>query len=594
MQGMPKNHSCSVVREFMGISFSKTIIFFPFSKAPIWILHHTPLFSGKRIAMSLVIERFLRYEKERASEVFLHQPMGMDARTWTWKEAGNDARRMAAALTAHGIKKGDKVALLSKNCAEWVIADLAIMMGGFVSVPLYATITAPTIRMLLEHSGTKALIVGKLDNFASQAEGLTADVAAIYIRAYGHSGSLIWEDLLEKHAPVSEVYLAGHDEILTIMYTSGTTGRPKGVVHTAGNISDTMLATKHIGVPQYPKIFSYLPISHIAERIGIEMLGIYMGGTFHFAHTLESFASDLKAVQPDIFFAVPRIWAKFREKVNEKMPDSKLNTLLKIPILGGFVRKKIQKGMGLSKAVRIFSGAAPISVEMLGWYQKLGIEILQAYGMTEDCVYCHFNLPGANKFGSVGRPLPGLVARLSEDSEIQVKSSALMKEYYRETELTAEMFTEDGFLKTGDKGRYDADGFLYITGRVKDQFKTDKGKYISPSAIEMRLTDDNLIEQACVVGMGIPQPIGLIILSETAKNNSRGENEIQLGNLVERLNKQLEKHEKLEKLVILPEPWTVENGLMTPTMKVKRNEVEKVHEANYKNWFDSEGSIIWL
>lgn len=544
--------------------------------------------------MSLVIERFLKYEKERASELFLHQPMGMEARTWTWKEAGNHARRMVTALNAHGLKKGDKVALLSKNCAEWIIADLAIMMGGFVSVPLYATITAPTIRMLLEHSGSKAIIVGKLDNFASQAEGLSADVAAIYMRAYGHSGSLIWEDLLEKHEPVSEVHSAGRDEILTIMYTSGTTGRPKGVVHNAGNIDDTILAAEKIGIPMYPQIFSYLPISHIAERMGIEMLGIYKGGTYHFAHTLESFASDLKAVQPDIFFAVPRIWAKFREKVNEKMPDSKLHTLLKIPILGGLIRKKIKTGMGLSKAVRIFSGAAPISVEMLEWYKKLGIEILQAYGMTEDCVFCHFNLPGANKFGSVGRPLPGLVARLSDESEIQVKSSALMKEYYREPELTAEMFTEDGFLKTGDKGRYDADGFLYITGRVKDQFKTDKGKYISPSSIEMRLTDDNLVEQACVVGMGIPQPIGLIVLSETAKNNSRAENESQLTSLVERLNKQLEKHEKLEKLVILPEPWTVENGLMTPTLKVKRNEVEKINESNYKNWFHRDESVIWL
>lgn len=544
--------------------------------------------------MSLVIERFLKYEKERASALFLHQPMGMEARTWTWKEAGNHARRMVTALNAHGLKKGDKVALLSKNCAEWIIADLAIMMGGFVSVPLYATITAPTIRMLLEHSGSKAIIVGKLDNFASQAEGLSAEVAAIYMRAYGHSGSLIWEDLLEKHEPVGEVHSAARDEILTIMYTSGTTGRPKGVVHNAGNIDDTILAAEKIGIPMYPQIFSYLPISHIAERMGIEMLGIYKGGTYHFAHTLESFASDLKAVQPDIFFAVPRIWAKFREKVNEKMPDSKLHTLLKIPILGGLIRKKIKTGMGLSKAVRIFSGAAPISVEMLEWYKKLGIEILQAYGMTEDCVFCHFNLPGANKFGSVGRPLPGLVARLSEESEIQVKSSALMKEYYREPELTAEMFTEDGFLKTGDKGRYDADGFLYITGRVKDQFKTDKGKYISPSSIEMRLTDDNLVEQACVVGMGIPQPIGLIVLSETAKNNSRAENEIQLTSLVERLNKQLEKHEKLEKLVILPEPWTVENGLMTPTLKVKRNEVEKIHEVNYKTWFHTEGGVIWL
>lgn len=544
--------------------------------------------------MSLVIERFLQYEQERGNKLFLHQAMGEHAHTWTYKEAGSEARRMAAALAAHGLKKGDKVALLSKNCAEWIIADLAIMMGGFVSVPLYATITAPTIRMLLEHSGTKAIIIGKLDNFADQAAGLMPDVISIYIGAYGHKGSLMWENLVLTHAPIPSVHIPERDEILTIMYTSGTTGRPKGVVHTVGNFTATLEASGPIGVPLYPKVFSYLPLSHIAERMGIEMIGIYNGGTFYFAHTLESFAADLQAVQPDYFFAVPRIWAKFREKVNDKMPDYKLHKLLKIPILGGLIRKKIKKGMGLYGAKRIYSGAAPISVEMLEWYKKLDIEILQAYGMTEDCVYCHFCLPGANKFGSVGKPLPGLVARLSDEGEIQVKSSALMKGYYREPELTAEMFTEDGFLKTGDKGKYDAEGFLFITGRVKDQFKTDKGKYISPSSIEMRLTDDNLIEQACVVGMGIPQPIGLVVLSEVAKANAREENDVQLANLMQRLNKQLETHEKLEKLVVLPEPWTVENGMMTPTLKIKRNEVEKVHEGNYSNWFHMEGKVIWL
>ena len=169
-----------------------------------------------------------------------------------------------------------------------------------------------------------------------------------------------------------------------------------------------------------------------------------------------------------------------------------------------------------------------------------------------------------------------------------------MKGYYREPELTAEMFTPDGFLKTGDKGERDADGFLTITGRIKDLFKTDKGKYISPSSIEMRLTDDNLIEQACVVGMGIPQPIGLIVLSALAKNDTKDADVAYLDQMRKRLNTQLEAHEKLEKLVILPEAWTVENGLMTPTMKVKRNEVEKIHEGSYKDWFHHKEPVFWV
>jgi long-chain acyl-CoA synthetase len=552
------------------------------------------IFTPKRFAMALVIEKFLQFEKERAEKLFLHQPMGGHANTWTWKEAGHQARILAQALHNMGLKKGDKVALLSKNCAEWIIADLAIMMGGFVSVPLYANITAPTIRMILEHSGSKAIFIGKLDDFQSQAAGLTPDVPAIYMGVYGHKGSLMWEDLLKKHAPIAEVHIPEREELITIMYTSGTTGRPKGVMHTAGNFEDTITAAGAIGIKPYPKMFSFLPLSHIAERTGIEMLGISYGCTFHFAHSLESFGTDLAAVQPDVFFAVPRIWAKFREKVGEKLPEAKLNKLIKIPLLGGFIKKKIRKGMGLNNATRIISGAAPISVEMMEWYRKIGIEILQAYGMTEDCVYCHFNLPGANKLGTIGRPLPGLEVRISEEGEIQVKNSALMKGYFREPELTAEMFTEDGFLHTGDKGFRDAEGFLTITGRLKDQFKTDKGKYISPSSIELRLTDSSLVEQACVVGMGIPQPIGLVVLAETEKGKDRTTLSQELEEMMKNLNRQLEAHEKMEKLVVLPEPWTVENGLMTPTLKVKRNEVEKIHQDTYSDWFHHREKIIWL
>lgn len=544
--------------------------------------------------MSSTIEQFLHFEHERPNELFLHQPMGTHANTWTWKETGEAARKMANALAALGLKKGDKVALLSKNCAEWIIADLAIMFGGFVSVPLYANITAPSIRMLLEHSGSKAIFIGKLDNFDEQAAGLSADVATIYMGAYGHTGSLMWDELLKKHAPISAVHLAERDELITIMYTSGTTGRPKGVMHTAGNFEDTTKAMLVVGVPKYSKLFSFLPLSHIAERIGIEMIGIRLGASYYFAHSIDSFATDLASVQPNLFFAVPRLWAKFREKINEKLPEPKLNILLNIPIVGWLVKRKIRKGLGLSKAVRIISGAAPISVEMVEWYAKLGIEVLQAYGMTEDCVLCHFNLPGAHKHGTVGKPLPGLEVRIADDGEIQVRSAALMKGYYREPELTAEMFTPDGFLKTGDKGERDADGFLTITGRIKDLFKTDKGKYISPSSIEMRLTDDNLIEQACVVGMGIPQPIGLIVLSALAKNDTKDADVAYLDQMRKRLNTQLEAHEKLEKLVILPEAWTVENGLMTPTMKVKRNEVEKIHEGSYKDWFHHKEPVFWV
>ncbi len=545
--------------------------------------------------MSVIIQAFLQYEKQQPNVLFLHQPMETGVRTWTWKQAGQEARKITAALQGLGLQKGDRVALLSKNCAEWILADLAMLLGGFVSVPLYATITAPSIRMLLEHSGSKAVIIGKLDYFEEQSAGLMPDIPSIFIGAYGHDESLLWENLLDKYEPVTAIENSDSPEtLLTIIYTSGTTGKPKGVMHTVKTIDATMTANRHIGIPKGVRTFSFLPLSHIAERVGIEFSTIINGGTIHFSHSLERFGSDLSAIQPDLFFAVPRIWAKFREKVNEKLPDQKLERLLKIPIIRSLVKKKIQKGMGLSKAKLIFSGAAPISVDMMLWYQKIGIEILQAYGMTEDCILGHFNLPGHNKLGTVGRPLPGLDVRISDEGEIQVKSGGLTVGYYREPEQTADLFTEDGYLKTGDEGACDTEGYLTITGRTKDLFKTDKGKYIAPAPIEMRLTDDNDIEQACVVGMGIPQPIGLVVLSKSVLHPQQEEMAVRLTKIVKRINQQLEHHERLEKMVVMQQPWTIENGLMTPSFKVKRNEVEKMYRDQYVEWFHKTEKIIWL
>ncbi len=529
-------------------------------------------------------------------KIFLRQPFEDGMRSWTWKQAGDEIRRITKGLQQLGLQKGDRVALLSKNCAHWIMADVAIMMGGFVSVPLYATITSETIQQILEHSGSKAIIVGKLDHFATQAAGIPESVADIHVEAYGNRGTYSWEAWLQEHMPVAQAVLpGGDDELLTVMYTSGTTGNPKGVMHTVGTFRNTTALLDVIGIQEHPVIFSFLPLSHIAERIGIEITGLIKGGSFSFPLSIESFPQDLQATQPTHFFAVPRLWQKFREKINEKLPDSKLNTLLKIPILSGIVKKKIRQGLGLTKATRIFTGAAPISVELLQWYKKVGIEILQAYAMTEDCIYGHFNLPGANKLGTVGRPLPGVEARISPDGEIQTKCAGLLKGYYNEPELTAELFTADGFLRTGDVGEYDSEGYLTITGRLKDQFKTDKGKYIAPGPIELELLSHPYIDQVCVVGMGIPQPIALTILSaETTQGVDKHAIEKSLVTAVAKLNPSLQSYERIEKVVILPEPWTVENGLMTPTLKVKRNVLEKRYLGQYPEWYQHPGEVVWV
>jgi long-chain acyl-CoA synthetase len=541
------------------------------------------------------IAQFCKWEKENPTRTFLRQPIAGQWKTWTYQQAGDEIRKIASGIKALNFPEKSNIALLSKNCAHWIMADLAIMMTGHTSVPLYATLTAPSIQQILEHSESKAIIIGKLDDYPEQQKGIPSSLVRIGIETYGVNEKHSWDKMLVNERPIDQVAVWNVDDLLTIMYTSGTTGNPKGVMHTAGNFDAIIkVAISELGLPMHPRLFSYLPISHIAERIGIEIYGLYNGAEFSFAETLDTFPKNLFETQPSTFFAVPRIWAKFREKILEKMPQKKLSKLLSIPIINSIVKKSIRKKLGLGQATHIYSGAAPISVDLLQWFNSIGVEIFQAIGMTEDCLYSHFNRHGRNKIGTVGRPFKNLKVKIAADGELRLKSEANMKGYYKEPGLTAEAFDEEGYLKTGDKGEVDKDGFLSIVGRIKDQFKTDKGKYVSPSPIEMKLLGNANVEQVCVVGMGIPQPIALTVLSAMGKTKSKQELIQSLAASLVEVNAGLESYEKLEKAVIMQGDWSLANGLMTPTMKVKRNEVEKIHVPKYSTWYQAkEGVVIW-
>jgi long-chain acyl-CoA synthetase len=248
-----------------------------------------------------------------------------------------------------------------------------------------------------------------------------------------------------------------------------------------------MNAIPHVGLDHLPRFFSYLPLSHIAERLLVEMCGIYTGGEVFFAESIEKFTKNMVYAKPTVFLGVHRIWKKFQEGILEKIPQRTLNILLSIPIVSGLIKNKIKKGLGLEKAVHIFTGAAPTPVELIGWFQTVGIGIQEAYAMTENCCYSHVTLRDKIKIGWVGQPLPHCTVRLDENKEILIRHEGLMKGYYKEPALTKDAFTADGFLRTGDEGIIDEEGFLKITGRAKDPFKTSKGKYVSPSSIEMKL-----------------------------------------------------------------------------------------------------------
>ena len=532
------------------------------------------------------LEMLYKWEQEKANEIYLSQPIDGIWHNWTWKEYGIEVRKMASYLKSLDLPDNSKIALFSKNCAHWMMTDLAIMMSGHVSVPLYPNLNAETLGKILKHSEAKLLFVGKLDNYADMKPGVPTDMQCITFPFYAENYPR-WDDLTKDVAPIQENIIRDHQELATIIYTSGTTGDPKGVMHKFYNFSfATTNAVNSLHLDN-EVFFSYLPLCHIAERLLVQMGSIYSGGRVYFAESLDTFAANLAEASPTVFLGVPRIWTKFQQGILGKLPQKKLNILLSIPLISTLIKKKIQKGLGLSKARNIFTGAAPTPVALIKWFARLGINIQEAYAMTENTCYSHVSYSDKIRIGSVGQALPLCDVKLSVQNEILIKHDALMDGYYKDEDETNKTII-DGWLHTGDEGVIDAEGFLKITGRVKDLFKTSKGKYIAPSPIEMKLSANKNIEQVCVVGTELPQPIAIIVLSERGKEKVEVDLIASLETTLEVVNPKLDSHEKIHNIIVVKEDWTVENKLLTPTMKIKRNVIEKLYKENYLSWYDGE------
>ncbi|MCI5056792.1 MAG: AMP-binding protein [Flavobacteriales bacterium] len=539
------------------------------------------------------LEMLYKWEKETPNSIYLRQPVNGEWLTWTWKEAGQEVRKMAAAIQKLGLPEKSKIAMISKNCAHWMICDLAIMMSGHISVPLYPNISADTLQKILTHSEAKVLFIGKLDDWKSLEPGLIEGVQGISFPIYPHEKYTQWEDLVKDVTPISEDVIRDPEELGTIIYTSGTTGMPKGVMHKFSSFGfATINALREAGIGPGSKFFSYLPLSHIAERLLVEMGGLYSGGTVSFAESLETFPKNLSDTQPTVFLGVPRIWTKFQQGVLAKLPQQKLDKLLKIPIISSIIKNKIKKGLGLSKARNVFTGAAPTPVALMEWFAKLGVYIQEAYAMTENCCYSHVTFNDNIKLGYVGRALPHCDVKIGTDDEVLIKHEAMMLGYYKEEEMTKEVF-EGEYFRTGDTGEIDAEGFLKITGRVKDLFKTSKGKYVAPSPIELKIEANPHVEQVCLVGLGLPQPMALCVLAEGSKGADKSAVVKAFEDTLSNLNAQLEGHEKVGTVVLLNDEWTVENEILTPTMKIKRKKVDEKYGALYDKWWETSEKIVW-
>jgi long-subunit acyl-CoA synthetase (AMP-forming) len=532
-------------------------------------------------------------EAETPHDHYMTQPTAEGTVTFTWAQTMTAARKIAARINTYRYPKGTRIAILGKNTAEWIITDIAIMMAGHISVPIFSTAGIDTIRFVLEHAECPMMFIGKLDNDAASKQSVTNELVTIGFPYPNIEAKISWAEFTDVE-PLDKSPVPDMNDIMTIIYTSGSTGQPKGVVHTYQTICwAAQNSLKALTVTNKDRTMSYLPLAHITERVLVELASFYSGSSLYFVQSLETFTRDVSACQPTLFISVPRLWTKFQMGVLSKIPQKKLNFLLNIPFVGKKVAKKIRDQMGLGSARLWASGSAPLAPATIEWFHKIGIDISEGWGMTENSAYGTSSVPfREDKIGAIGSAYEGVTIRIAEDGEIQVKSPCNMVGYYKDQEKTSGVFTNDHYLRTGDKGVMDDEGFIYITGRLKDIFKTEKGKYVTPAPIEAKIMENSIVEQVCVTGTSLPQPIALLVLSEEARKHSKDIVTQTLQETLSFVNGTLESHQRLDRIVVFKDEWSIENDLLTPTLKVKRHVIEE----KFKSVIVAEHTekVVWI
>jgi long-chain acyl-CoA synthetase len=548
-------------------------------------------------ADDLLLERAFRWERERPSRVFLTQPSGGRTRDWTWPQAVGEARRVAAWLAAQPWEPGSRIAILSKNSAWWMMADLAIWMAGHVSVPIYPSLRPQGVRQILEHCGAVACFAGDVEKETAPVCG-SPGLSWIALPNAGSDFDLRWDAIVDATPPIGGAPVRDAADLATIIYTSGTTGSPKGVMHRfLGLAHDAKALTARIGLAEEQRTLSYLPLAHILERVAGEAVALRLANRVFFTEGIDTFVADLVRAHPTIFLSVPRLLLKFQQGVFAKAPKEKLDRLLRVPALRRYVKRKILRQLGLDAVTIAACGGAPIPAELLAWYRKLGVPLAEGYGMTETMI-THVPALEAVRPGCVGPALDGVETKVTMDGELLVRSPMNMLGYYRDPELTAGAFTEDGFFRTGDVVAIESDGQVRIVGRHKEQFKTSKGKYVVPAPIESRLMEHAAVEACCLMGRGQPAPFAVVVVADAVRRKCadpevRDRFEAELASRLDSINAELDPSERVSMIVIADGPWTVGNGLLTPTFKIRRSVVEERYEASVEAWRAHETRVVW-
>lgn len=537
------------------------------------------------------LEMLYHWEQAAPDRVYLRQPVKRQWRELTWGEFADRVRRLATFIHKQNYPAGTRIALYGNNCSDWVVVDLAIMLSGHISVPLYPGQAPESISYVLEHSDAQLMFEGDSDRPGLPEDSLPPGILRVGIDECTEEVDHSLEDILARELPWDESPCSDLDTIFTIMYTSGTTGNPKGVQHSYSSLTFVMTRmTQPFGYGEKDRFVSYLPLAHAAERIAVEMQSLYCGASVSFTESLDTFVEDLRAIKPTMFFSVPRLWLKFKEGVESRLSPRVTRLLLKIPGIAEWTKRKIQRQLGL-ECVRIFiTGSAPTPPEVKSWFARLGMPLRDGYGMTENLIYGTISIEDPVP-GSVGRPFADNELKIADNGEVLFKSRATMKGYYLEPEKTAEVL-KDGYLHTGDTGYIDKKGNLYLTGRLSETFKTTKGKFVKPTTLENLFGAINPIGQVCAMGHGLDQPVILATLSQRYRGMKRSEIDTLLLTQMKEINKALQSHERVNQIFICNNEWSVDDQLVTPTLKVRR----KTLENRFRPWVErhlSGAPIIW-
>ena len=560
-------------------------------------------------------------------------------------EVLNRARDIASGLYSLGVRRGDRVAILSESRPEWTLTDAGCMFAAAIDVPIYPTLTPAQVRYILKDSGARVLVLANEEKFFQIKEILAECPSLEHLIIFdktdaGENGISLAEleergrqlkrqqpDLLSKITDEIKP-----DDLATIIYTSGTTGEPKGVMLTHANlVSNLVDSSGHLAFGKTDSALSVLPLSHVLERMAMYMY-LYHGMATYFGESLEAIGNNLREVRPTIFVGVPRIFEKIFARVKEKTAEKgRLNVSIlnwavdvgkefaklsirnqKIPAVLALKHKLADKLIfskmraALGGRIRLLvSGGAALPEELALIYIGAGLPIVQGYGLTETSPVITAGIVEQNRVGTVGKPISNVEVRIASDGEIETRGPNVMQGYYNKPQETKAVFTDDGWFKTGDIGTLDEDGFLRITDRKKELFKTSGGKYIAPQPLEQLIKGSRFVNQVVLIGNGRKFPAALIVPDwervesyaqmKGIKTASRGElcKHPRIIDLFERqvagLMPDVAQYERVKKVALLENELTIDGGEMTPTLKVKRRIVdEKYRDVIDRLYADTE------